>query len=443
MIVFAVVQATEYADATTLEGFVQSLYVVGLDRLVSNVPMEAAELITESIGNTVQMPFSNQELRALFQNPAPTWLSKTSGIYFVYCLYHTQPKTPTVKIRVGIEHQAALLQTVEEFGSEDHGTDAIPILKKIYQDELMAPAGPSFPDVDLVKHSEGRRPLFRIPGAGASGLPYGLRGEDAALLREVRYHIDVCLRGLGTSDLEPLCEEYRQALQKVWKSHGMNADAEKEQHISKSTMRSLDSTTPKFVADLDIGHTVHEFCKLKEAQVRNVIASKKSRTVGGRRVEEVSQETEEGGKSESRRTQGAPLEPSTTEAIGRRRRTTITPRGLAAESGGKIPKGAREAIARDAARQKDMERRARPWADRMGLREKLGNMPSQVVYDSEEDMPGLPGVTSVWEDLAGPSTMVLDGTNGNEDESNEDLTEGNATVQGNAKTQSTQQRETS
>lgn len=409
------------------------LYLAALDRLVSNVPIELAKHIAST--STIIMKFiSEKEIVFLFRSAESTWLSRISAVYCIFCLYHAQPNDSKIKIRIGTEHQLALLEAIREFRrlesekKDYQNNEAIDLCKRLYKTRSFVPGASETLDKNLsYEYQKGKQ--SRMPGVGVLGLPFGLRGQDAALLREVKYHIDTCLLSLGTGNLEGFCREYRETLGDLWSSFGQGNDTgeDSEGRVLMQKRKKTYKEPPLFVADLDVGHYIHEYCKLKEAEVKNVLSSKKVRVSGIKSKKKTNEKEKRVSLfKESDRSRLIDSDDS-------KKQSRIASRRLEAQTQIQIPKGAKAAVARDAARQMDMENRAKPWAKHMGVE---GNfVRAQPAYDSEEDMPGIPGIESAWEDLAGPSTLVLNENDELEGQVeqldyNDQATAGDTTVEG-------------
>jgi len=232
----------------------------------------------------------------------------------------------------------------------------------------------------------------------------GLGGEDAAALREVRFHLDSTLTGLGTGHLDELCMQYRQQMIQLW--DGLLGRAEYE-------------TSLQGVADLTLGRELHAFVINKGKEVNLVVQrgncgfrlAREKKTDAGLRTK---------GRSKRKRREAAMMMPANGFETQQRPTATCTavtqkPASSigveAADDVKGVPPVMRQLLRRKVARREDIERRARPWAERMGVEMSIalpvaGSLvPLSAAYSPEnsEDMPLIPGMVSEFAHLAGPS----------------------------------------
>lgn len=227
----------------------------------------------------------------------------------------------------------------------------------------------------------------------------GLGGEDAATLREVRFHLDSTLSGLGTAHLDPLCRGYGEKLGALW-TVLENGDGQGSAAIP----------APEGIADLSLGMWLHEYAVDKNKEVHLVLKhssnwrAKKKRRKRGSRTETAA--TAAGGSAQPSTSAGgtAPTLSLPSGASTQARQRRGAGEGMVEEVAG-VPRVARQLLAREQARKADIARRSQPWATLMGVDiAGTGHMgPGADGFVSDEDMPVIPGVESVHAYLAGKS----------------------------------------
>ena len=278
----------------------------------------------------------------------------------------------------------------------------------------------------------------------------GVRGEDAATLREVRFHLDSTLSGLGTGNLDPLCRDYGDKLAKLWTSlEHSNTGSGRDPTLNQRDAPTM-PPPPEGVAELTMGMWIHEYSIEKNKEVhlvlkhgpnwRKRVASKLRRR---KKTEEEAQKS--GGIAQPSTSAAIPgaamaysLPAGTVKPLKRDKRRRGGVSGASAAAG--VPGVARQLLAREQARRADIARRSQPWAAVLGVENLAtgvdttnrgaGTFPSDAdLISSDEDMPVIPGVDSVHAYLAGKSEAATSASaggtstsDGEEREANEERT---------------------
>ncbi len=186
-----------------------------------------------------------------------------------------------------------------------------------------------FTRVDLASGREAHGSFTMTPG---------LDIQDAAALRECRYHLDSTLRGLGTEYVKAMCHKYRSALSNVM--------------IDRDLDENPESYNLNGIADLSFGQEMHRFVTLAGNKIQYMFHHK-GRDGGKRRKKPVTQQIT---KSKM------PLKMS----------------------------GAAAVLEREAARMRDIKVKKRQLEQQLGLLEKETEAESKDMQStSDEDMPDL------------------------------------------------------
>lgn len=99
-----------------------------------------------------------------------------------------------------------------------------------------------------------------VHGSGSFAMTPGLDVQDAAVLRESRYHLDSTLRGLGTEYVKSMCHKYRSTLSNVMIDRALDEDPE--------------SYNLTGIADLGFGHEIHRFVTLASDKIHLMLHNK-------------------------------------------------------------------------------------------------------------------------------------------------------------------------
>ncbi len=374
-----------------------------------------------------------------------------AAIYCLYGIYYAQPGPLLVKIRISKEHQQTIMQ-LATYLAQSNALDALSLLKDLVKENALLPSSSLQPDTSLtnvninttaattpggggVDGVDGVRsqPASTLaPGVGALYIIPGLRSEDAGTLREVHFHLDSTLTGLGTAHLDPLCRGYGEKLKDLWTSLGQSPstvaeDADNGRASGRlSRQEEEEEQQVEGIADLSLGRYIHEYATKKREELHLILQH------GPNWNEKVL-------KRERELAAKAPKVPETTikvttkttvagtatitrkKTVGSRKKVPSTAAAAAAVSNipGVPGNVARQLAARENARTADITRRSKPWAERLGvdnvvekeLRERqqataaalTGAITGGFGVDSDDDMPFVPGLQSQFEYLAGPS----------------------------------------
>lgn len=177
------------------------------------------------------------------------------------------------------------------------------------------------------------------PGAGALSLPPGIHGEEAAAVRETRFHLDSTLTALATSQLENSCEQYK--------------------HLLSNLLGKKKTGLSEGVADLSFGQEIHRMVTLASRKIQMILLQ----SVSGNRVKRKKYQ----------------------EAI---KKSQVTPYTKSKTAGFKA------VLARDLARKKDIRNRKQYLEQRLGIPTTSASEESEpsmhdVYFSSDEDMPSL------------------------------------------------------
>jgi hypothetical protein len=386
-------------DSENPENFLQTLYNLCLDRLSTPLPLEAIRNVITALAAANEDVPTEEEIIAVCSTNAGLY-TKASAIYCLYCLFYAQPGSPTIKILVGKEHQAAILEAVPALQTASMA-EPVNLLRRLRADHVLVPGALHRPANATASLENSNAPL--APGIAVFGISHGLSAEEAAMLREVRFHFDASLPGLGTRHLGQICGDYQKTLEDVWKAFGHYSDGEAGLPSNGVTAAGAAATPPHFVADLEVGQYIDDYIVLKQVEIKKILQEgrvrEESKAADGSRMKGI-----QGTEAEKPRVRG--VRPRRRQ---QRKAQREPARGAMAVGAEGLPVVARKLQARERARDREMRMRAQPWATRLGVDEEgLERPPSrQPVYDSEEDMPGLPGVVSAWEGLAGPSGLAV------------------------------------
>jgi Small nuclear RNA activating complex (SNAPc), subunit 1 len=427
-----------------------------------------------------------------------------TAVYCLYGIYYAQPGPLITKIRISKEQQETI-KHITTCLAESNALDAVSLLAQLVKDTALLPGSSQQPDTSLTNVNININTITGVdgdagagasgggasstlppastlaPGTGASYIIPGLKGEDAATLREVHFHLDSTLTGLGTGHLDPLCRGYGQKLKELWSTLGHYEVTKNKNNTSnvsnvavkgikgdgnsgraKSNVRggggkgAVKSTEEKQqqqqqesqqqqeqllegIADLSLGKFLHEYATTKREELQLNLQYgpnwrdkllKKDLELGSKRGATTSVAA---GPSA-----GGGVSTSTAAAKekgasgGSRKKKTLSAAAIGNISG--VPGNiSRQLLAREKARQVDMARRSKPWADIMGVdniiekelhgatanNTSTGAMNPFVPgglglglglgVDSDEDMPFVPGLQSEFEYLAGPSGLDTTG----------------------------------
>ena len=280
----------------------------------------------------------------------------------------------------------------------------------------------------------------------ASHTHTGLKSEEASTLREVRFHLDSTLSGLGTAHLNPLCHGYGEKVKRMWAvlgQHGKNQDGKEAPLTTTAVVQKQkqqkddgDDDAPEFVSDLSLGRWIHEYTVEKQKEMRIVLqqgpnwraALGKKKAKRGRpqsaatiaaAAAAAAQEEDEQRQRQQQQQGGAGGSRRATATGSKRRRTSSSSKRDKKDGGadGGVPALARRIEARENSRKADIARRSQPWAARLGV-QNLAEVPPGAngggggggdgtmffEDDFEDDMPQIPGVASLFGHLTGRST---------------------------------------
>lgn len=379
-----------------------------------------------------------------------------TAVYCLYSIYYAQPGPITTKIRVSKEQQETITH-LATYLAQSNALDALSLLAQLVKEKALLPGSSLQPDTSLTNVNiniattpaggvesvvVGGPPASSLaPGIGASYITPGLRGEDAATLREVHFHLDSTLTGLGTGHLDPLCRGYGEKLKKLWRAlgqqtrvaaagpsraapGGVSGSEEQQQHLEG-------------IADLSLGKYLHEYATKKREELqlnlqygpnwREKMLKKEKESATRATETEITTTALDGGSQPSKTTRKkAPR----SRKKAQNNRLSATAAAAAAAAAHTIPgvpgNVSRQLLAREKARHIDIARRSQPWAELMGIDNVIEKelhatttAPPQVAgystglglgIDSDEDMPFVPGLQSEFEYLAGPSDVAGGGT---------------------------------
>ena len=348
----------------------------------------------------------------------------SAGVFALYCTYYAQPNTGSIKIRISKEEQQTLLG-LAHYLHHTRSQEALLLFRQLLRDKAFIPS--SFQHAK--GPSNGVEAETLLPGVGATRLATGLRGPEAVLVREARFHFRSTLTGLGTAHLDPLFRGYEEKMKKLWTALGAGGGGGGESGGSEK------GAMPEGIADLSVGKWVHEYAVGKSKETNIVVEEGKYwrtfRERGKKRKEEREEEKKQKKKKKDLESASGgggdaivPVENGEKE-------------GERESGGGKAKKRQRPRMpreqpqkrkekyhmvggvnmkmiqAREVARQADIARRKTPWVQWMGV-------------DPEEDMPLIPGMESKHAYLAGPSGL-LGATTTEEEEELEEGEEGDGT----------------
>lgn len=254
--------------------------------------------------------------------------------------------------------------------------DAAGLMRELLRDGALVPGCPDRPlhvdDLASACHMS-----LNAEALTAGGMPT----EEAAALREAKFHLDSILRGLGTGHLEQLCRDYRYHLLDVWQACGDGA-----------------SPPAEGVAELGMGRQIHEYITSKGKDVANILHG---RTRGQKRPKapDAGPPRKAQPSGEGIATIRRPVDDYSMPFTSRTAATARVKHPLkrVSVSAGRAPAVTEQLRAREEARRKDIARRAAPWAERLGIKSNIIMEPLQSpVHDngSEEDMPSIPGIPS-------------------------------------------------
>lgn len=176
-------------------------------------------------------------------------------------------------------------------------------------------------------------------GAGALSLPPGIHGEEAAAVRETRFHLDSTLTALATNKLENSCEQYK--------------------HLLSNLLGKEKTGLSEGVADLSFGQEIHRMVTLASRKIQMILLQSAS----GNRVKRKKYQ----------------------EAI---KKSQVTMHGKPKAAGFKA------VLARDLARKKDIRNRKQYLEQRLGITITSASEDSEpsmhdICFSSDEDMPSL------------------------------------------------------
>eukprot|EP00890_Picochlorum_soloecismus_P002567 jgi/Picsp_1/3310/NSC_06149-R1_unnamed protein product [Ostreococcus tauri] len=314
------------------DSFVQGLYDVSLKLSSADVPLNLIGRIHREDGSIIH---DASESAALAIREKYNELRHACALYSLFCLYHAQPNGIQVKIRVKDDYFGVMQRLGRK--SRDLGPrDAAVVLGKMLKEQaLVYGAGFHKSDVLLensITHS------YR-PGAGALSLPPGIHGEEAAAVRETRFHLDSTLTALATSKLENSCDQYKKVLSSL---------------LGKEKLGLSEG-----VADLSFGQEIHRMVTLASHKIQMILLQ----SVSGNRVRRKKYQ----------------------EAMKNSQRTMI---------GKSKAAGFKAVLARDLARKKDIRNRKRYLERTLGISttsvsEDSESCMQDVYFSSDEDMPSL------------------------------------------------------
>jgi hypothetical protein len=485
--------------------YMQLLYLLPLDRWdAAAVAAAATEMATPQVEDAPPGPPAAAEAAAEAAAPADSgaagaaqlapqaeqlddeallWLHSVgeervaaAAVYCLHCLFSAQPGKPTVRIRLGEQHQRKLIgerrraraslfalqmhechrrilntaaavhpreplrnlpplpaDLADELARAELG-DAAAILRHLLRSGALAPAcahaaapAPAEREGAQQPLAPGAGVLSLTPGAGGLSLspcarcapcrsrrrqltpahassrqltpahaapPAGLWGEDAATLREMRFHLDSTLRGLGAAHVRTLCGRYQGHLAQLWAALGDGG-----------------GEAPPSVADLKVGDTLCQLIELEEGYVNMALAKGLSwkpaveqAKAERRRVAAAAARAAAAGAGGGGGGAG-PSRPAPRPAAPPAPPAPVAPApedDLSVDAHG-LPAVAKRLMQRQAARKADMQRRARPWAKLMGLTMAVPPVPEGELDVEEDDMPAIPGMPSLRAHLAGPA----------------------------------------
>lgn len=174
-------------------------------------------------------------------------------------------------------------------------------------------------------------------GSGSFTMTPGLDVQDAAALRECRYHLDSTLRGLGTEYVKSMCHKYRSTLSNVM--------------IDRDLDETPESYNLNGIADLSFGQEIHRFVSLAGNKIQYMLHNRR-----------------DGGKRRKR--------PVTQQIAKSKLPTKIS--------------GAAAVLEREAARMRDIKVKKRRLEQQLGLLEKAKETELEEMESSgDEDMPDL------------------------------------------------------
>ena len=208
--------------------------------------------------------------------------------------------------------------------------------------------------------------------------------DETNAAREVRYHVNSTLSGLGSGHLESLCTRYKRHLQNLWSAFNPHGEP-----------------APEGVAELSLGLWVHKYVDEKSKEVEDILNHGKRRRKAilslNRDKESIAMDAVELNAGRTAIPDGG---------ISRKRPASKSLKGSSSKEKGEMTRdrdkisralGGMSAIsdklaAREKARRKDMSRRAKPWTKQLGISDLLTFSHSSDVIE-QEDMPIIPHLT--------------------------------------------------
>jgi len=380
-----------------------------------------------------------------------------TAVYCLYSIYYAQPGPIITKIRIPREQQATITY-LATYLAQSNALDALSQLAQLLKEKALLPGSALQPDTSLTNvnlsiatpaapdgtagvSNLGEPPASSLaPGIGASYIIPGLRGEDAATLREVHFHLDSTLTGLGTAHLEPLCQGYGEKLKELWSALGQHSSVAAA-GSSKIAARGVDTYEKQEeqqlegIADLSLGKYLHEYATKKREELQLILQHGPNwREKIMKKEKEAAERATPAGITPIAQEGVTPPSTAIRKKAPPRSRKKAQKKGLSAAAAATaaaaqtipgVPGNvSRQLLAREKARHVDMARRSQPWAELMGIdnvidqEQKLHGTttvtPAVAGYstgiglgiDSDEDMPFVPGLQSEFEYLAGPSDVA-------------------------------------
>lgn len=265
-------------------------------------------------------------------------------------------------------------------------------------------------------------------GLGPAAVPE----EGEALAREIRFGAAMGLSGIEAAKIGAACSEHAAALTTAWERLAAARKARAEESSvegSQPTPPPLSippPSAPPPIADLDFGDLLAEYARLKTAHVLRVLRGEDSERPIPVRVAAPARPT-----ASKRARRNAPAHQWTLARVrpasSSRAPTVRNPTSLAAmdiaSDRRRLPRSARMALARDAARRRELERRVADWL-RLAPEAPVVRRPRDLftpidhvrseggteqpdgaddACQDEDDMPLLPGLPDTWESAPAPA----------------------------------------
>jgi len=342
------------------DSFVQGLYDVSLKLSSADIPLNLIDRIHRE-DESIIPDVSESAVMAIREKYNE--LRHACALYTLFCLYQAQPEGIHVKIRVKDDYFSLiqskhenqkvvliLMNYVVASDTKNHGNDAglgrksrdrgprdAAVVLGIMLKERALVYGAGFRKSNVLL-DDSISHVYR-PGAGALSLPPGIHGEEAAAVRETRFHLDSTLTALATSKLENSCDQYQKILSNL---------------LGKDKVGLSEG-----VADLAFGQEIHRMVTLASRKIQMILLQ----SVSGNRV---------------RRKQYQEAMKKSQKNVDGKSKTA----------------GFRAVLARDLARKKDIRNRKQDLERTLGISTTSVSEDSEscmhdVHFSSDEDMPSL------------------------------------------------------